>query len=130
MKLKVKKKLSLKVPEKKKDTTKKSGSSTKKNTLPPDQYQPMFEPMRVLVRETPSTKGDGMVRQYIEVSVKRFGDDEVNKPNVYIQMYQESDFYTGYMKGKCVYLPLESLEEVISLMTSLSEECDKRQITY
>ncbi len=99
------------------------------NTLPPDVYRPMFEPKRLLVRETPSSKDHTkMVRQYLELSVKRYNDDEENQPMVYIQMYQESDFYTGYLKGKTVYLPLEMLYDLIDDLTELSDECDRRHI--
>ena len=99
------------------------------NTLPPDVYKPMFEPIRFLVRETPSSKDyTKMVRQYLELSVKRSDDDYVNNPMVYVQMYQESDSYTGYLKGKTVYLPLDMLYDLIDNLTELSEECDRRHI--
>lgn len=96
------------------------------NTLPPDEYSPMFPPKRLLVRETPSKKG-GVVKQYLELSVKRF-DDEEAPPCVWIQMYQESDFYTGYLKGKTVYLPLEMLYDLIDGLSELSDEADERGI--
>ena len=99
------------------------------NKLPPDEYRPMFEPTRILVRETPSSKDpSSLVRQYLELSVKRFGDDDENQPMVYVQMYQESEFYTGYLKGKTVYLPLEMLYDFIDGLNDLSEECDKHNI--
>lgn len=98
----------------------------KENTLPPDEYSPMFPPKRLLVRETPSKKG-GVVKQYLELSVKRF-DDEEAPPCVWIQMYQESDFYTGYLKGKTVYLPLEMLYDLIDGLSDLSDEADERGI--
>lgn len=98
------------------------------NTLPPDEYMPMFPPTRMLVKEVPSHKDcTKTVKQYLELSVKRFDDDEA-VPHVWIQMYQESEFYTGYLKGKTVYLPLEMLYELIDGLTDLSEECDKRKI--
>lgn len=128
MKLKpvIKKTVTMEQP--KKEEPKKQRKSGK-NTLPPDTYKPMFEPTRFLVRETPSTKDmTKVVKQYIELSVKRFSDDEENAPMVYIQMYQESEFYTGYLKGKTVYLPLEMLYDLIDSLTDLSEECDKRHI--
>ena len=96
--------------------------------LPPAGYKPMFPPKRFLVRETPSSKNPTqMVKQYVELSVKRFDDDE-GLPNVWIQMYQESEFYTGYLKGKTVYLPLEMLYDLIDHLTELSDECEKRKI--
>ena len=98
------------------------------NKLPSDEYKPMFPPMRFLVRETHSYKDPTkVVKQYIELSVKRFDDDEA-LPMVYIQMYQESEFYTGYLKGKTVHFPLEMLYDVIDNLNDLSEECDKRHI--
>ena len=111
------------IVEKKKKTNK------KENKLPPDTYKPMFDPIRLLVRETPSTKSPSkMVKQYLELSVKRYGEDEENAPMVYVQMYQESEFYTGYLKGKTIHLPLEALYEFIDSLNDLSEECDKRHI--
>ena len=99
------------------------------NTLPPAGYTPMFPPMRFLVRETPSSKDPTKtVKQYLELSVKRYEDDDENAPSVYIQMYQESEFYTGYLKGKTVYLPLEMLYTLMENLEDLSEECDKRHI--
>lgn len=109
--------------EEKKTTRKKQ-----ENKLPPDGYRPMFEPTRILIRETPSNKDcTKMVKQYLELSVKRFDDDEA-LPFVWVQMYQESEFYTGYLKGKTVYLPLEMLYDFIDGLNDLSEECDKRHI--
>lgn len=110
------------------EETPKKTSKKKENKLPPDGYRPMFEPTRILVRETPSTKDcTKMVKQYLELSVKRYDDDEA-LPFVWIQMYQESEFYTGYLKGKTVYLPLEMLYDLIDGLNDLSEECDKRHI--
>ena len=98
------------------------------NTLPSDEYRPMFEPMRILVRETHSYKDPTMVvKQYLELSVKRYDDDEA-LPFVWVQMYQESEFYTGYLKGKTVYLPLEMLYDFIDGLNDISDECDKRHI--
>lgn len=108
----------------KKDTPRKKTE----NKLPPDVYKPMFEPMRILVRETYSSKDSSkVIKQYLELSVKRFDDDEA-LPYVWVQMYQESEFYTGYLKGKTVYLPLEMLYDFIDSLNDLSEECDKRHI--
>ena len=127
MKLKpvIKKELKKEVEQQKAETPKKN---KKDNKLPPDVYKPMFEPIRILVRETPSTKDiTKMVRQYIELSVKRF-DDDAAQPFVWIQMYQESDFYTGYLKGKTVHFPLEMLFDIMDGLNDLCEECDRRHI--
>lgn len=113
-----------KAKEQKKEAPKKK----QENKLPPDEYKPMFEPTRFLVRETPSRKDPTkVVKQYIEISVKRFDDDEA-LPHVWLQMYQESEFYTGYLKGKSVNLPLEMLYDLIGNLNEISEECDKRGI--
>ena len=122
MKLKPTKKLRPVMQEEPKKTT--PAKKKQENKLPPDEYKPMFPPKRFLVRETFSHKDPTkVIKQYIELSVKRF-DDEEAPPCVWVQMYQESDFYTGYLKGKTVYLPLEALYDLIDGLTDLSEECD------
>ena len=121
----------LQKPEQQVEPVKKEQTKRKKqeNKLPSDEYKPMFEPIRMLVRETPSNKDcTKMIKQYLELSVKRFKDDDENQPMVYVQMYQESDFYTGYLKGKSIYLPLEMLYDFMDNLNDLSEECDKRGI--
>lgn len=131
MKLKpvIKKELKKAVQQQLQEQTAPKKRKKQENTLPTDEYQPMFKPIRLLVRETPSNKDcTKVIKQYLELSVKRFGEDIVNQPMVYVQMYQESDFYTGYLKGKTVYLPLEMLYDFIDGLTDLSEECDKRNI--
>ncbi len=100
----------------------------KPNTLPPDEYQPEFKPIRFLVREEPSRKDpDIVVRQYLELSVKRYNDDD-GLPYLWCQMYQESDFYTGYLKGKTVYLPLTELDTLRDHLDEIAEECEKHGI--
>lgn len=127
MKLKPVKKLQR--PEVQEEPKRKEPAKKKQaNKLPPDEYKPMFEPTRILVKDMPSTKDiTKRVKQYLELSVKRFDDDSA-MPHVWIQMYQESEFYTGYLKGKTVYLPLEMLYDLIDGLSDLSEECDKRGI--
>ena len=98
-----------------------------KSKLPSDKYKPMFEPTRLLVKETP--KDGDMIKQYIEFKVQR-ANDEYGLPNVYLQGYQESNRYTGYQKGRTIVFPLESLYEVIDYLNDLSDECDKRHIEY
>ena len=109
-------------------TQDKKPKKKQENKLPPDVYYPMFEPKRILVRETPSSKDPTkVVKQYLEISVKRYDDDEA-LPFIWVQMYQESDFYTGYLKGKTIYLPLEMLYDFIDSLNDLSEEADRRHI--
>lgn len=124
MKLKPVKKLTTQMQEEPKKATP-APKKKQENKLPSDEYKPMFSPTRILVRETFSHKDPTkVIKQYFELSVKRF-DDEEAPPCVWIQMYQESEFYTGYLKGKTVYLPLEMLYDLIDGLTDLSEECDK-----
>ena len=59
--------------------------------------------------------------------MKRF-NDEASLPYVWVSMYQESDFYTEYLKGKTVYLPLEALTDLMDVLTEVDEECEKRKI--
>ena len=121
MKLKPVKKL---VPKREEKKSRKSS----KNTLPPDEYTPMFEPTRILVRETVSSKDPTkVVRQFLEISVKRYDDDEA-KPFVWVQMYQESEFYTGYLKGKTIYMPLSALFDFIDSLNDIGDECEERGI--
>ena len=123
MKLKpIKKKLV--VEEEVKEPKKKKSSG---NKLPSDQYKPLLPPKRILVREFPQKNTAKMGKMYVEISVKRYGEDEVNAPEVYIQMYQESDFYTGYRKGGS-HFPLELLYDIMDLLSELSEQCDEHQI--
>ena len=124
MKLKpVKRKVEAPAPEPKQER------KQKRESLPKDEYHPMFPPIRFLVREEPSKKDPSkVVKQYLELSVKRY-DDDAAQPYVWIAMYQESEFYTGYLKGKTIYLPLEMLYDLIDNLTELSDECDKRNIT-
>lgn len=110
------------------ETQEKKQRKSQANKLPSDEYKPMFEPIRFLVRETHSSKDPTkVIKQYIEVSVKRFDDDEA-LPFVWLQMYQESEIYTGYLRGKCVYLPLEMLYDLIENLQTVDEECEKRHI--
>ena len=125
MKLKpIKKKLVVEEPKEVKEPKKKSSSG---NKLPSDSYKPLLPPKRILVREFPQKNTTKMGKLYVEISVKRYGEDEVNAPEVYLQMYQETDFYTGYRKGGS-HFPLESLYDIIDLLTEVSEECDEHHI--
>jgi hypothetical protein len=109
------------------ETTKKSEKNTDRGKrLAPDVYLPMFEPKRFLIRETPNKTG-GFNKTFLEMAVKRFDDDEA-MPNVFINMYMESERYTGYLKGKSVYFPLEMLYDVLENLEEVSRECDKRKI--
>ena len=126
MKLKpIKKKLVADEPKEEVKEPKKKKSSG--NKLPSDSYKPLLPPKRILVREFPQKNTAKMGKLYVEISVKRYGEDEVNAPEVYLQMYQETDFYTGYRKGGS-HFPLESLYDIMDLLSELSEECDEHHI--
>ena len=126
MKLKpIKKKLV--VEEQKEEVKEPKKKKSSGNKLPSDSYKPLLPPKRILVREFPQKNSTKMGKLYVEISVKRYGEDEVNAPEVYLQMYQETDFYTGYRKGGS-HFPLESLYDIIDLLTEVSEECDEHHI--
>ena len=102
----------------------------KENKLPPDGYRPMFPPMRFLVREYPSFKNPEKInRDYIEMSVKRFDDDEA-PACVFVQMYKESEAYTGYLKGKTVHFPISALGDVLENLESVSDKCEELNIEF
>lgn len=95
-----------------------------------DYYEPMFPPERILVREFSNYKSpDIKIKQYLDIKVQRY-DDEECAPNVYVQLYQESDMFTGYLKGKEINFPLDQIYNVIDTLSDLIEECDKREIEY
>lgn len=102
----------------------------KENKLPPDGYRPMFPPMRFLVREYPSFKNPEKInRDYIEMSVKRFDDDEA-PACVFVQMYRESEAYTGYLNGKTVHFPISALGDVLENLESVSDKCEELNIEF
>lgn len=102
----------------------------KENKLPPDGYRPMSPPMRFLVREYPSFKNPEKInRDYIEMSVKRFDDDEA-PACVFVQMYRESEAYTGYLKGKTVHFPISALGDVLENLESVSDKCEELNIEF
>lgn len=102
----------------------------KENKLPPDGYRPMFPPMRFLVREYPSFKNPEKInRDYIEMSVKRFDDDEA-PACVFVQMYRESEAYTGYLKGKTIHFPISALGDVLENLESVSDKCEELNIEF
>ena len=102
----------------------------KENKLPPDGYRPMFPPMRFLVREYPSFKNPEKInRDYIEMSVKRFDDDEA-PACVFVQMYRESEAYTGYLKGKTVHFPISALGDVLENLENVSDKCEELNIEF
>lgn len=93
--------------------------SGKENKLPPDTYPELTESKRILVRQADN------FRQYLDVSVKRFENDDENPIMVHIAMYQESERYTGFLKGKSVYLPIESLADLVDTLSDVCEEIEE-----
>lgn len=89
------------------------------NTLPSDEYPKVYN-KRILVRQ------EDTFRQYLDISVKRFNEDDdiVNPYFVQVTMYQESEKYTGYLKGKTIYFPLDNLYEVLEEFSDCEEECE------
>lgn len=118
-----------KVPEVQAEPLVENPSRKKKaNKLPPDIYKPMIAPVGFLVRETHNSKDPSkVIKQYIEISVKRLNDLSA-RPFVWISMYQESDFYTGYLKGKTTYLPLNKLDTLIEYLEDVSNKCADENI--
>lgn len=102
----------------------------KPNKLPPDGYTPMFPPIRFLVREYPSYKKPEKInRDYLEMSVKRFDDDEA-PACVFITMYRESEAYTGYLKGKTVHFPISALGDILENLETISDKCEELGIEF
>lgn len=126
MKLKVTKKLSaVRDSVEKKQEVKKPEKKEKQDKFV-DEYKPMFPPIRFLAREFLNTKGD-TVKQYLELTVKRF-DDDYALPFLWITMYQESPFYTGYLKGKTVYLPLDNFNDLFSNLDNLKKIAEEKEL--
>lgn len=120
------KKISLAKEPVKSSQTKKESKKRGENKLPSDEYKPLLEPVRFLVREHPSWKNPNkIIKDFIEVSVKRLGeDDEANPVCCFVTMYMESEDYTGYRKGKCAYFPIEMLGTFIENLQDVADECE------
>lgn len=96
------------------------------NTLPSDDYQPIFDPIRFLSNTFENYSGEE-VNDYLEVSVKRFNEDLENAPRFYISTYRESPKYTGYLKGKTISFQVEAIEELINALDSLNEQLSEME---
>ena len=121
-------KIKAKVQEPKEEPRKKKKRS--ENTLPSDEYKPIFEPVRKLVRECKSYKDGTPMKDYLEISVKRWGEEDTDEamPYMYIQMYRESSSYTGYLSGKTIYFPLERFDDVIEVLFALAQKCEEERV--
>lgn len=91
------------------------------NKLPPDEYPELVQ-KKILVRQADN------FRQYLEISVKRYENDEENPYMCQITMAQESERYTGRLKGKTIYLPIESVMDLIDTLSEVLDECEEKDI--
>lgn len=102
--------LKLKVVTQEEDTKKRT---TKKSSLPPDEYKQEFEPLELEISET--TK--------IVFSVSRKGD--LGLPHFDIRVYTNTEKYTGPTKLG-VNLPVEYLLEFSEIIEKISDLCEKK----
>ena len=94
------------------EDTKKS-RTTKKSSLPPDEYKQEFEPLELEISET--TK--------IVFSVSRKGD--LGLPHFDIRVYTDTEKYTGPTKLG-VNIPVEYLLEFSEIIEKISDLCEKK----
>lgn len=95
-------------------------SSKKSTTTTTTEYEAEVK-KEMLVKDN----GKGY-KEFLEVSVKRFGDEGL--PYVHLSTRVESEVYNGYKKGKHISFPLEFLYDFLDLMNEVDEECDKKHI--
>ena len=84
------------------------------------------EPEAEVVKELMVKDNGKGYKEYLEVSVKRFGEEGL--PYVHFSTRVESEMYNGYKKGKHISFPLEFLYDFLDLMNEVDEECDKKHI--
>ena len=87
----------------------------KKEKMPPDTYQDIIPAKSMFIDEN---------RTFV-ISVKRAG--ELGLPCVDIRQYQTTEAYTGYTK-KGVNFPTELLPELIEMLNSVNDECEKKGV--
>lgn len=87
--------------------------TTKKSSLPPDEYKQEFEPLELEISET--TK--------IVFSVSRKGD--LGLPHFDIRVYTDTEKYTGPTKSG-INIPVEYLLEFSEIIEKISDLCDKK----
>ena len=93
---------------------------SKKSTTTTTEYEAEVK-KEMLVKDN----GKGY-KEFLEVSVKRFGDEGL--PYVHLSTRVESEVYNGYKKGKHISFPLEFLYDFLDLMNEVDEECDNKHI--
>ena len=84
------------------------------------------EPEAEVIKEMLVKDNGKGYKEYLEVSVKRFGEE--GPPYVHFSTRVESEMYNGYKKGKHISFPLEFLYDFLDLMNEVDEECDKKHI--
>ena len=84
------------------------------------------EPEAEVIKEMLVKDNGKGYKEYLEVSVKRFGEEGL--PYVHFSTRVESEMYNGYKKGKHISFPLEFLYEFLDLMNEVDEDCDKKHI--
>ena len=84
------------------------------------------EPEAEVIKEMLVKDNGKGYKEYLEVSVKRFGEE--GQPYVHFSTRVESEMYNGYKKGKHISFPLEFSYEFLDLMNEVDEECDKKNI--
>ena len=97
-----------------------------KNNLPSDDYEPIFEPVKVPLREYEGKNGDP-VRQSLIMKIMRNKYDD-GKVYFYATMWQDSESYTGFMKGKTILFPIGRLDDVIGYMCEVIRECEGNEM--
>ena len=91
-----------------------------------DEYRPLTDSVKFVTRQFETVHGSPC-RDHLEVSVKRLGgNDEENPVCVFLQMFKESERYTGPAKGRTVYFPVEHIGEVIRALQSQLEQCGEQ----
>lgn len=84
------------------------------------------EPEAEVIKEMLVKDNGKGYKEYLEVSVKRFGEEGI--PYVHFSTRVESEMYNGYKKGKHISFPLEFLYDFLDLMNEVDEECDKKHL--
>lgn len=120
MKLKPVKRKTAEKPLEVKEPEKKPRKSNE-NNLPSGKYEPIYLPQQWLIRDYETVHGS-RVRQFLEVTVKR-NDSDFGLPYIYLAVWQDSERYTGYLKGKSTSLPVSEVPMLQSILKDFYEKC-------
>ena len=99
------------VPEPKEKKHKKEHT----NTLPPDEYKDLLEPVEIPLNDSGK----------LVISVKRGG--EFGLPKVDIRLFATTEVFTGFTKAG-VNIYLNKLPELKSALCDIIEDCDKENL--